>query len=190
MHASLTCLSFLMVSMPLLAEERGLRFTATKDFLPKLQEIAVVKANDPGPNAPKYKAIATTAKYEEIVKLDEEGPYDIWWSSKEGSAVRVLANVKLTEKKVKSIQIDHYLGVVTIRGDELPRAGLVTITSQDDSGPDEKSHIPIQSAKEYRVEMVVPEGFYALWITPENGGRAKKVNDRFRVIAGKVITIE
>ena len=35
--------------------------------------------------------------------------------------------------------------------------------------------------------MVAPEGFYSLWITPANGGRPRKINDRLKVQAGKLV---
>jgi hypothetical protein len=175
---------------PALAADRGVSFSAADGLLPAMKNIVIVKAGEPGPGAPKHKAVAETAKYKEMVKLPGDGPFDIWWQPKNGIAVRVVSGVKLKAGELREIKIDNYLGIVTVRGDDLPRAGLVTIAAQDDPGPDEKGHVPVQTAKEYRVEMAVPEGFYSLWITPDNGGRPRKVNDRFRVLAGKSVTLD
>lgn len=183
-------LACLVVAAPTQAADRELRFRATEGFLPALKNIVVTKSGAPGPGAAKHQAVATATQYKEAVKLPGDGPYDIWWQAKDGIAVRVLRGLKVLEGETKEVKIDDHVGIVAVRGDGQPRAALVTVAAQDDPGPDEKGHIPVQTAKDYRVEMVVPEGFYALWITPENGARPRKVNDRFKVPAGKAVTLD
>jgi hypothetical protein len=190
MRLVLSLLALSILGNSALAAEHGLRFTAAENLLPPMKGISVVKAGEPGPGGPKYKAIAETSKYKETVKLPGDGPYDIWWQPKEGIAVRVIAGVKLKDGEEKEIKIDNYVGIVNVRGDGQPRAGLVTIAAQDAPGPDEKGHVAIQTAKDFRVDMVVPPGFYSLWITPDNGARPRKINDRFRVLAGKSVTLD
>lgn len=172
------------------AADRGLRFTIADNFLPAMKSIVVVKAGEPGPGAAKHMAVAQADKYKETVKLPGEGPYDVWWQPKSGLAVRVVGGVKVKDGEVREIKINDHVGVVVFRGDGQPRVSLVTIAPQDDAGPDEKGHHPVQTATDFRLEMVVPEGIYSLWITPENGGRPRKVNDRFRVQAGKVVQLD
>ena len=172
------------------AEERGVRFATAENFLPKLKEIVLVKAGEPGPGAAKHKAAYTIAKYGEDLNLKEEGPFDIWWVPQNGLPIRVTAQMKFADNQMRAIKLDDYVGIVTVRGDRLARPELVTITSQDDVGPDEKGHLPVQTAKEFKVDMVVPDGFYALWVSPDSGARAKKVTDRFRVLAGKSTALD
>jgi hypothetical protein len=186
-----TTLSALLITAIAQAQAKhGFRFTTGESFLPAMRAIVVVKAGDPAPGAARHKAIAATSKYKETVGFTDDGPFDLWWQPKVGIAVKVLGNVKLKEDEIKEVKIDDHVGVVTVRGDGQPRAGLVTIAPQDDPGPDEKGHKAVQTAKDYRVDMVAPPGFYSLWVTPDNGARPKKINDRFRVDAGKSLALD
>jgi len=178
-----------VVASPASAAEYGMRFMANDGF-PAPKAIVVVKSGEPGPGAVKHRAVAEITKYTQTLKLPGDGPFDVYWQGKSGIAVRVVAGIKVKDGEVKEIKITDHLGIVNFRGDNQPRAALVTIAPQDDPGPDEKGHRPIQTAKDYREDMVVPDGFYSLWISPENGARPRKVNDRFRVQAGKTVTLD
>src|SRR5262249_25515206 len=148
--------------------------TAPEALLPAMKAIVVVKAGAPGPGAAKHEALASASKYGEVLKLPGEGPFDVWWqAAAEGVAVKAVGGLKPGDG-VKDVSLGVCLGVVRLRGDGQPRASLVTVTAQDDPGPDEKGHIAVQTAKDYRIDMVVPEGFYALWVTPHNGARPRK----------------
>ena len=155
-----------------------------------MKSIVIVESGMPGPDAPKYKAVAEMTKYKQGVKLPGDGPYDLWWQPKNGLAIRVVAGLKLKDGIVNQFRIDDYLGVVSVRGDDLPRAAKLTIAAQDDPGPGEKGHVAVQSANDYRTEMAVPDGYYSLWLTPDNGSRPRKINDRFRVQAGKTVQLD
>jgi hypothetical protein len=172
------------------AADNEITFTTTERVLPAVKSIVLVKAGEPGPGSPKFKAIAEAAKYGEVIKLPKEGPYDVWWQGKDGLAAKAIAGLLLKGGEKRTIKLTDYLGVVNFRGDGQPRATLITIAAQDDPGPDEKGHRAIQTAKDYRVDMVVPEGFYSLWIIPENSARPRKINDRFRVQAGKTVVLD
>ena len=69
------------------------------------------------------------------------------------------------------------------------KADRVVVTATDDPGPDEKGHTPVQVGGDYRVEMPVPEGFYAVWVVPANGARARRVADRVRVLPGRTTRV-
>lgn len=190
MHFAISFAGMILLAPLALPADCQVAFTAAERVLPAAKTIAIVRAGEPGPGAAKFKAVAETAKYKEAIKLTGEGPFDVWWQAKDGIAVKVIAGLKLKDGDKREIKVTDYLGVVNLRGDGQPRAGLVTIASQDDPGPDEKGHRPIQTAKDYRVDMVVPEGFYSLWVTPDNGGRPRKVNNRFRVQAGRSVVLD
>jgi len=190
MRAIITIVCLLTMGGYSHAEDRGLRFTAAETFLPEPKGIAIVKAGEPGPNAPKHKAIVLVGKYKETAKLADDGPFDVWWIPKNGMALRIAAGLKLNDGEVKEIKVDDHLGLVNVRGDNQPRVGRITIAPQDDPGPGEKGHVPIQTAKDFRVDMVVPEGFYSLWITPDNNARPRKIIDRFRALAGKTVQLD
>jgi hypothetical protein len=183
-------LALLVLAATTNAAERSLSVTAADGFLPPMKAIVVVKAGAPGPGAAKFQAVAQTSKYKDAVKLPADGPYDVWWQPKDGLPVRAVSGVTVKEGETKEVRLEQVLGVVSVRGDNLPRAALVMVAPQDDPGPDDKGHAPVQTARDYRVEMVVPEGFYSLWVTPDNGTRPKKVNDRFKVQAGKSVVLD
>ena len=190
MRLALSSVAVFLLTASSNAAEYRVTFTAADRVLPAVKAITIVKAGEPGPGSPQFKAIAVTARYNESFKVPGEGPYDVWWQPKEGNAIKVVAGVKLKDGEQREFRVTDYLGVVNFRGDGQPRAALVTIAPQDDPGPDEKGHRAIQKAREFRVDMVVPDGFYSLWITPENGARPRKVNDRFRVQAGKSVVLD
>ena len=58
-----------------------------------------------------------------------------------------------------------------------------------DPGPGEKGHTAIQTASDYRVEMAVPAGTYAVWVVPANGAKAQRVDDSVRVQAGRSVKV-
>ena len=43
----------------------------------------------------------------------------------------------------------------------------------------------MQEAADYRVDMCVPPGAYAVWVVPANGAKAQRVVDNARVQAGR-----
>jgi len=183
------CLLLLLASTSS-AADRGVRVTAPEKLFPPMKALVIVKAGEPGPGLAKHQPIASIDRYKETLKFSTEGPYDVWWQPKTGQPVRVLANLTLKDGEEREIKLADLLGIVTFRGDEQPRASLVTIAPQDDPGPGEKGHRAIQTAHEFRVDMVVPDGFYSLWITPENNGRPRKIIDRFRAQAGKSVQLD
>ncbi len=74
-------------------------------------------------------------------------------------------------------------------GDNLPRADKVVITDTRDPGPGEKGHVAVQVASDYRTDMAVPPGTYAVWVVPANGAKAQKVEDNVRVQAGRSVKV-
>lgn len=190
MHYSISSIAFLLLGSFGVTAEYRVSITTAERVLPAMKAVAIVKAGEPGPGAPKFKPVAETSKYKEAIVLPGEGPYDVWWQPKEGLAVKVVAGVKLKDGESRAIKVTDYLGVVSFRGDGQPRAALITIAAQDDPGPDEKGHRPIQTAKDFRIDMAAPEGFYSLWLTPDNGARPRKVNDRIKVQAGRSVVLD
>jgi hypothetical protein len=74
---------------------------------------------------------------------------------------------------------------VFVRSDDLPRADSVVVTATDDPGPGEKGHVALQKAGDYKEDMVVPAGTYAVWVVPFNGAKAQRIADNVRVLAGR-----
>jgi hypothetical protein len=94
---------------------------------------------------------------------------------------------KLTVKsgETHELKIGDLLGSVEVFGDKFPRAEKIVLTDLKDDGPGEKGHVALQAAKEYRVEMAVPPGMYAVWVVPDNGAKAQRVVENVRVQAGR-----
>jgi hypothetical protein len=87
------------------------------------------------------------------------------------------------------LKIADVLGAVEVFGENFPRADKVVLTDVKDPGPGEKGHVPVQVATEYRVDMLVPPGTYAVWVVPANGARAQRVEDNVRVQAGRSVRV-
>ena len=174
----------------IVAAEREVTFTASAGFLPPMQKIIIVAAGTPGPGQKNHQALAETNKYGTAVKLPGEGAFDIWWQPREGQAIRAMASVPCTKSEHKQINLADQIGIINVFGENQPRVRRVIITATDDQGPGVKGHHPIQSAKDFRIDMPVPEGFYAIWIEPDNGAQARKITDRVRVVAGKTEKVD
>jgi len=120
------------------------------------------------------------------VKLPHAGPYDVIVNAKGQLPIRILTKWK----PVAELKLSDHVGTVFVRGDEFPRAERIVITSGDDAGPGEKGHKPIQSASDYKQDMVVLPGVYTVWVVPANGARAQKIAEKIRVLAGRETRVE
>ena len=124
-------------------------------------------------------------------KLPGDGPFDVYARPKGGGEVLIASGVKGEAGKTVTVKLAERLGTIDVfRRDDSPRVGRIVVTDPFDAGPDEKGHVAVQSAPDFRVEMLVPEGDYAVWVVPENGARAFKAADRVRVLAGRIVRVD
>lgn len=152
--------------------------------LPKGGTVVVVAAGQPGPGKKDHKAVATVTNFAKPVKLPDAGPFDVYFTSKRGQPVAVVS--KWSPKPgMQPLALSDHLGTVFVRGDDLPRASAVVVTTTTDPGPGEKGHVAVQKASDYKEDMVVPPGTYAVWVVPFNGAKALRVADNIRVLAGR-----
>ncbi|HYH67142.1 MAG TPA: hypothetical protein VD866_20770 [Urbifossiella sp.] len=157
---------------------------------PAIESVAVYRAVAQSRSA-KPKAVVTATKLDQPLALPDGGPFTVFVTPKGGAAVVVERNVKVEAGKTHTIKLVEKLGVIDVfRRDDSPRVGKIVATDPFDAGPDEKGHVPVQTAADFRVEMLVPEGDYAVWVVPENGARAIRVADRVRVLAGRVVRVD
>jgi hypothetical protein len=158
----------------------------TSKALPPVEAVSVYRA---GAKPDKEKPVLTVTKLGEPVALPGDGPFDVWVKPKDGLAVRVAEKLAVKAGQAHELKLADVLGVVEVFGDNLPRADKVVLTAADDPGPGEKGHAAVQAASDYRVAMAVPEGVYAVWVVPANGARARKVEDKVRVLAGRTTRV-
>jgi hypothetical protein len=185
-------------SIPLLAVPVLLVWTAPQDpfsvrftsdrLVPKGATIAVGKAGSPGPGAKGYAPVRKGVAPGERVELPGAGPFDLYLLLKSGLPVR-FAEKWSPPPGESEVKLGEKVGAVFVRGDDLPRASKVILTAERDPGPGEKGHVPVQEADDYRVNLLAPPGFYAVWVRPANGARPQKIADRIRVHAGKVAEV-
>jgi len=114
----------------------------------------------------------------------QHSEYEVWFTPKGGLAVKLLPQW-LAGAGANAIQLSDYLGTVVALGDGLPKAEAIVVTAESDPGPGEKGHKPIQRAADYKDDLIVPAGFYSVWIVPANGTKAQRIADRIRVQAGR-----
>lgn len=147
--------------------------------LPAFSEIAVYRTDD-------AKWLKPVARLEagKPAKLVAAGPFDVIATPKGGLPVTIAHKLEIKPGTTHALRLADFVGVVEVFGDNFPRAEAIVITAKDDPGPGEKGHAPMQRASDYRTDMVVPDGKYAVWVIPANGARAQKVRDDVRVLAG------
>ena len=170
------------------AAERTVKFSAPMYFLSPMKAIVLTRAGEPGPGEAKHKAVATVAALNEEMKLDGDGPFDVWFVPTDGKPIKAVAGLKPGAGQT-AVKLNDHLGVIRFKGDGQPRGKLI-VTAYDDPGPEEKKHVVVQTAADVRAEMVVGPGDYAVWVVPDSGARPRRVVDKVRVLAGKTAEAE
>jgi hypothetical protein len=190
MLSILTLSALLLTADP--KDEREVKFSLPADAgFPAPKKLVVVKAGTSGPGQPKYKSVAEATEMGKSIKLPDAGPYDIWWVPKhDGMATRILTSESFKDKSLREINLLEYIGGVRIRGDNRARAQLIALTEPNAQGPDDEGYAPLATCTEFKTEMIVPTGFYALWFRGGNAAKATKVDNRLKVLAGKVIDVD
>lgn len=157
---------------------------------PAVEAVVLYKGGAVKPGQPRPKAVLV-ADLKAPVVLPGGGPFDVYVRPKGGVEVLVAAGLRAEAGKTHAIKLADKLGVIDVfRRDDSPRVGKIVVTDPFDAGPDEKGHVAVQTAPDFRVEMLVPEGDYAVWVVPENGARAVRVADRVRVLSGRIVRVE
>jgi hypothetical protein len=158
--------------------------------LPAVEAVTVYPAGAVKAGKERPKPALTVTKFGEPAALPGEGPFDVYAKPKDGIPVLVAAKLSVKAGQAHELKLGDLLGTVEVfQTDDSPRAEKIVVTAPDDAGPDEKGHVAVQVGSGYRVEMPVPEGFYAVWVVPANGARARRVADRVRVLTGRTVRV-
>jgi hypothetical protein len=172
-------------------DESSVRILDSKS-LPVFESVSIYRARDfvPGKSKPLSEAKFDKDRAKALtVPLGSEAVH-IYAKPKDGIAV--LIGERFTPKPGTSteLKLDSVLGVLDVfQMDGFQKVDRIVVTSPDDPGPDEEGHVPVQIGSDYRVEMSVPDGFYAVWLVPANGVRSIRIEDRVRVLPGKIVRV-
>jgi hypothetical protein len=168
----------------LAADNDRLLKVSTQRSLPAIESVTVYQTKDG-----KREAVGDAlTNFEKTKPLPSDGPFEVWVKPKNGIAVKVAD--KLTVKAgTHELKLGDLLGVVEVFGDNFPRADKVVLTDTRDPGPGEKGHVAIQWVSDYRIDMAIPPGTYAVWVVPANGAKAQRVEDNVRVQAGRSVKV-
>ncbi len=129
--------------------------------------------------------VGALATFDAPLKLPHAGPFVVWVTPKGGVPVRAAEKLTAQPGETVELKFGDLFGTLEVFGDEFPRAEKVVVTDPRDPGPGEKGHVAIQTASDYRIDMLVPPGTYAVWVVPANGAKAQRVEDGARVRAGR-----
>ncbi len=152
--------------------------------LPAIETVSVYHQKDG-----KRVSAGELTKLDAALPLPSEGPFEVWAKPKGGIAVKAVDGLKVAAGKTHDVKLGEIFGVVEVFGDNFPRADKVVVTDVRDPGPGEKGHVAVQVASDYRVDMLVPVGTYAVWVVPANGSKAQRVEDSVRVQAGRSVRV-
>ena len=173
--------------------DRTLKVVPSKS-LPAIESILVYASESIKPGKDRPKPVFVW-KFDKGVTSDAtttlgEGPFHITVKPKDGIEVLVAAKLNIKPSQTHELKLGDLLGVVEVFQKEgFPKVDRIVLTAPDDSGPDEKGHVAVQVGSDYRVEMPVTEGFYAVWLVPANGARAQRIEERLRVLPGKNVRV-
>ena len=152
--------------------------------LPQFELVTVYHTKDG-----KRESVGELKKLDAPLALPSDGPFEVWAKPKGGIAVKVAEKLTVKAGATHDLKLGDVLGVVEVFGDNFPRADKIVLTDPRDPGPGEKGHVAIQTATDYRVDMAVPAGVYAVWVVPANGAKAQRVEDNVRVQAGRSVKV-
>jgi len=189
MEIAFAIAAFLFVAEPLAPRE--VKFTLPDDAgFPMPKRLVLVKAGSPGPGQAKHQPALEITTLGKPVKLPGAGPYDVWWApNHDGMSTRILAGETFKEG-VRDIALLEIVGGVRIRGDNRARPQLLAVTEPNAPGPDDEGFAPLATCKEFKTEMIVPAGSYALWFRGGNSAKAVKLESKLKVLSGKIIEAE
>jgi hypothetical protein len=173
------------------ADDRAIVVTTAKSH-PPIESVSMYRSADiqPGKAKPKPLKVIKFEKGQTEARFVVSEEVHLFVKPKDG--VEVLIGEKLLPKPgdPHTLKLAELLGVIEVfQKDGFAKVDRIVLTAPDDSGPDEKEHVAIQTGSDYRVEMPVPEGFYSVWLVPANGTRAVRIEDRVRVLPGKIVRI-
>jgi len=171
-------------SMSTAAEETDRKLVVVQTKLFAVEAVKATLTTDSG-----VKKGYEWKKLDKPISLPAEGPFEVFVKPKGGIPVRVAEKLTVKSSETHELKIGDVLGVVEVFGDDFPRADKVVITDVKDPGPGEKGHVAVQAATEYRVDMAVPPGAYAVWVVPANGAKAVRVVENVRVQAGRSVRV-
>ncbi len=137
----------------------------------------------------KRESAGEISKFDKPHTLTGEGPFEVFAKPKGGIPIRIVDKLTVKDGQTYELKLGELIGSVEVFGDNFPRADKIVLTDERDPGPGEKGHVALQVANDYRVEMAVVPGFYAVWVIPANGAKAQRVVDRVRVMAGKSVRV-
>jgi hypothetical protein len=152
--------------------------------LPAVERVTVYQTKND-----KRESVGELTKLDAPLALPSDGPFEVWVKPKGGIAVRVADKVTVKAGQTHDLKLGELLGVVEVFGDNFPRADKIVLTDPRDPGPGEKGHVAVQTASDYRVDMAVPPGAYAVWVVPSNGAKPQRVEDNVRVQAGRSVKV-
>ncbi len=152
----------------------------TQRGLPPIETVTVYQTK-----GTKRERVAELTKFDTALVLPSDGPFEVWVKPKNGIAVKALDKLTVKSGHTHDLKLGDVLGTVEVFGDNFPRADKILLTDPRDPGPGEKGHVALQVATDYRVDMCVPPGTYAVWVMPANGAKPQRVEDNVRVQAGR-----
>lgn len=150
--------------------------------------IDFVTAGKPGPGTKGYVPEVAVGNFALGVRLPAGEPYDVWLTPKGGKPIRIAEKWQADPNRAE-FDLSSKVGAVFVRGDDFPRADKIVLTPLKDPGPGYKGHIAVQVANDYKEDMLVPVGFYEVWLIPANGSPATKLSDNVRVQNGRTVEI-
>ncbi|HXD85467.1 MAG TPA: hypothetical protein VN641_03170 [Urbifossiella sp.] len=180
-----------MLAIAAADDDRSLTIITSKS-LPPIESVSIYSSAEIKPGKARPKAVRTIAlkKNAEAKAKLGAGPYHVYAKPRGGLEVLVLEKLAIPPGKTHELKLTDHLGVVDVfQKDDFPKVSRIVLTAPDDPGPDEKGHVAVQVGSDYREEMAVPDGFYAVWLVPANGVRARRIEDRIRVLPGKIVRI-
>ena len=189
MSFALALSAFLLAAEPTAKREVKFMLPADAGF-PAPKKLVLVKGGVPGPGQAKHQAILEITTLGKAVKLPDAGPFDVWWIPQhDGMATKILAGESFKEG-LREIALLEIVGGVRVRGDNRARPQIIALTEPNAPGPDDAGYAPLATCKEFRSEMIVPTGFYALWFRGGNSARAEKLESKLKVLAGKIVEVD
>jgi len=155
--------------------------------MPAMKEIVSVKPDASYYTVENYK-INKVSAYDAELRQPSAEPIDIWWVPQNGMPVLMVAQFENTERQVKKLRPEDYLGLVRVTSQNRESKAKVVLTKPETKDYTVDSY-KVQEVTGLNEDLVAPVGTYMLWVVePEQ--TPTLLEAEVQVTGGQVTAIE
>ena len=169
---------------------RAVVIKTPKIEFPAMKQIALIKAKSYLAEAHNFKPITVTESFERSIRIPSgKKAYDLVFIPQEGLSLRMVAGIQIPDRSTIQVRPEDYLGLLNLGGEGLPPVKLIGLVRTGRYGMDSHNFRPVQTAKRYGKDLLVPAGKYDLWIETADG-KTELIEEELEIVAGQRLQLD